>query len=97
MCVCVCVWLFPPVCPPFIFTLIIYIHIYIYIYTHTGVGLAAMSVGLARRCVEVMNRYSKERKAFGEPLNTFGQIQKHIAESYAEYMVSTCVCVCVCV
>lgn len=33
-----------------------------------------------------MNRYSKERKAFGSPLNHFGQIQKNIAESYAEYM-----------
>lgn len=38
------------------------------------------------RCVEVMNSYSKERKAFGSPLNHFGQIQKNIAESYAEYM-----------
>jgi len=50
------------------------------------VGLAAMSVGLARRCVEVMNRYAKERKAFGQPLNAFGQVQKHVAESYCEYM-----------
>lgn len=50
------------------------------------VGLAAMSVGLARRCVEVMNRYAKERKAFGQSLNEFGQVQKHVAESYAEYM-----------
>lgn len=33
-----------------------------------------------------MNSYSKERKAFGSPLNHFGQIQKNIAESYAEYM-----------
>jgi alkylation response protein AidB-like acyl-CoA dehydrogenase len=40
--------------------------------------------------VEVMNRYSKERKAFGSPLNHFGQIQKNIAESYAEYMAGEC-------
>ncbi|TFJ88384.1 hypothetical protein NSK_000733 [Nannochloropsis salina CCMP1776] len=50
------------------------------------VGLAAMSVGLARRCVEIMNAYAKERKAFGQPLNAFGQVQRHVAESYAEYM-----------
>ena len=45
-----------------------------------------MSLGIARRCVEVMNTYAKERKSFGKPLNSFGQIQKHIADSYAEYM-----------
>ena len=50
------------------------------------VALAAMSLGIARRCVEVMNTYAKERKSFGKPLNSFGQIQKHIADSYAEYM-----------
>ena len=46
------------------------------------VGLAAMSVGLARRCVEVMNNYAKERKAFGHPLNQFGQVQKHVAVGF---------------
>lgn len=50
------------------------------------VTLAAMSLGIARRCIEIMNRYAQERKAFGQPLNRFGQIQRHIAESYAEYM-----------
>lgn len=50
------------------------------------VTLAAMSLGIARRCVEVMNRYAQERMSFGKPLNEFGQIQRHIAESYAEYM-----------
>ena len=50
------------------------------------VTLAAMSLGIARRCVEVMNRYAAERVAFGEPLNSFGQIQRYIAQSYAEYM-----------
>jgi isovaleryl-CoA dehydrogenase len=50
------------------------------------VTLAAMSLGIARRSIEVMNSYAKERKSFGEPLNRFGQIQRHIAESYAEYM-----------
>jgi isovaleryl-CoA dehydrogenase len=50
------------------------------------VALAAMSTGIARRCIEEMNKYSEVRKAFGKPLNAFGQTQKQIAESYAEYM-----------
>lgn len=52
--------------------------------------LAAMSLGIARRCLEVMNRYAKEREAFGLPLNRFGQIQRYIGESYAEYQASRC-------
>ena len=52
------------------------------------VTLAAMSVGLARRCVEIMNRYATDRKSFGKPLRSFGQIQRHIAESYAEFMAA---------
>ncbi len=48
--------------------------------------LAAMSLGIARRSIEVMVAYANDRKAFGKPLNDFGQIQRHIAESYAEYM-----------
>jgi len=47
--------------------------------------LAAMSLGIARRSLEIMNRYAGEREAFGRPLSHFGQIQKYIAESYAEY------------
>ena len=48
--------------------------------------LSAMSLGIARRCLEEMNKYASERQAFGEKLRHFGQIQKHLAESYAEYM-----------
>ncbi|MBT9560638.1 MAG: acyl-CoA dehydrogenase family protein [Myxococcales bacterium] len=48
--------------------------------------LAAMSLGIARRCIEIMNQYASDRKAFGSPLRDFGQVQRHIAESYAEYM-----------
>lgn len=48
--------------------------------------LAAMSLGIARRSVEIMNNYARERQSFGKPINRFGQIQRHIAESYAEYM-----------
>jgi isovaleryl-CoA dehydrogenase len=52
--------------------------------------IAAMAIGIARRCLDVMNRYATQRKAFDQPLNQFGQIQRHIAESYAEYMVGRC-------
>jgi isovaleryl-CoA dehydrogenase len=47
--------------------------------------LAAMSLGIAQRCVEVMVRYANERKSFGKPLREHGQIQRYIAESFAEY------------
>jgi isovaleryl-CoA dehydrogenase len=45
--------------------------------------LAAMSVGIARRCVDIMVRHGQERKAFGQPINRFGQIQRYIGEGYA--------------
>ena len=48
--------------------------------------LAAMSLGIARRSLEVMNRYASERQAFGQPIREFGQIQSHIATSYAAWM-----------
>ncbi len=48
--------------------------------------LAAMSLGIARRSIEIMNRYASERKAFGQPIREFGQIQSHIATSYAQWM-----------
>ncbi|MEQ1879041.1 MAG: acyl-CoA dehydrogenase family protein [Bdellovibrionia bacterium] len=50
--------------------------------------LAAQSLGIARRSLEIMVRYAGERKSFGQPLSHFGQIQQHIAESYAEYMAA---------
>ena len=49
------------------------------------IALAAMSLGIARRCIDVMVKYSAERMAFGKPIASFGQIQRHIAESYAEF------------
>jgi len=52
------------------------------------VALAAMSSGIARRCIEEMAKYSMQRKAFGANIGEFGQIQKMIAESYAEFMAS---------
>ena len=48
--------------------------------------LAAMGLGIARRSLEVMNGYAAERKAFGHPINEFGQIQRYIAEGYARFM-----------
>ncbi len=47
--------------------------------------LAAQAIGIARRSLEIMNRYANERHSFGKPLSHFGQIQRHIAESYAEF------------
>ena len=55
------------------------------------VGLAAMALGIARRCIDEMKHYAGERSAFGsKDLFQFGQIQAHIAESYAEYMAGRC-------
>jgi isovaleryl-CoA dehydrogenase len=45
--------------------------------------LSALSLGIARRCLEVMTRYSIERHAFGKPIAEFGQIQRYIGDSYA--------------
>ncbi len=47
-------------------------------------GLSAMSVGMARRCLDVMVRYATERKTFGKPIAEHGQIQRFIGESYAK-------------
>ena len=45
--------------------------------------LAAMSLGIADRCMEMMISYATERKAFGQPINRFGQIQRFVGENYA--------------
>lgn len=47
-------------------------------------GLAAMAVGIAQRCVDVMVRYSQERRSFGKPLHDLGQIQRYLGDSYAK-------------
>ena len=47
--------------------------------------LAAMSLGIARRSLDIMNRYASDREAFGKQIRSFGQMQRHIGESYAEY------------
>ena len=48
-------------------------------------ALAAISVGIAQRSLEVMVDYANERKSFGVPIREHGQIQRHIAESFAQY------------
>ncbi len=48
------------------------------------ITLAAMSLGIADRCLEIMVTYAKERTAFGRPLAEFGQIQRYVGESYAK-------------
>jgi isovaleryl-CoA dehydrogenase len=53
-------------------------------------SLAAMGLGIAQRCLRVMVDYAGQRKAFGVPIREFGQIQRHIAESYAEYKAARC-------
>ena len=52
--------------------------------------LAAMSLGIADRCLDIMIRYAKDRVAFGQPINRFGQIQAHIANTYAETEAARC-------
>ena len=47
-------------------------------------GLAAMSLGMARRCLDAMIGYSTERYSFGKPLAEHGQVQRYIGESYAK-------------
>ncbi|MGK0289138.1 MAG: isovaleryl-CoA dehydrogenase [bacterium] len=53
------------------------------------ITLAAQSLGIARRCLEVASQYAyQERKQFGKQLSEFGQIQKMISEGFAEYQAA---------
>ena len=52
--------------------------------------LAAMSVGIADRCVQIMVRHGQERMAFGQPINQFGQIQRYIGDGYAMTEAARC-------
>jgi isovaleryl-CoA dehydrogenase len=47
-------------------------------------GLAAMSLGMAQRCLDERMRYAHERTSFGKPIHEHGQIQRHIADAYAK-------------
>ena len=46
--------------------------------------LAAISLGIADRCLDIMLGYAAERQAFGRPIHEFGQVQRYIAESFAK-------------
>ncbi|MBW2269483.1 MAG: acyl-CoA dehydrogenase family protein [Deltaproteobacteria bacterium] len=48
-------------------------------------SLAAQSVGIARRSVRTMLQYASQRRTFGVPIREHGQVQRHIAESFAEF------------
>jgi isovaleryl-CoA dehydrogenase len=48
------------------------------------IGLAAMSLGMARRCLDAMVNYAIDRRSFGKPLAEHGQVQRYIGESYAK-------------
>jgi isovaleryl-CoA dehydrogenase len=52
--------------------------------------LAAMSTGIAERCLDIMIKYGAERIAFGQPINRYGQIQRYIAESFAMTQAARC-------
>lgn len=47
--------------------------------------LAAMSLGIAGRSLEVMLGWANERTAFGVPLREHGQIQRYLAEGFASF------------
>ncbi len=47
--------------------------------------LAGQGIGIAERCLRVMVDYANERKSFGVPIREHGQIQRYIAETFAEY------------
>jgi isovaleryl-CoA dehydrogenase len=52
--------------------------------------LAAMSLGIADRCLDIMVRHAAERVAFGQPINRYGQIQRFIGEGYAMTEAARC-------
>jgi len=52
--------------------------------------LAAMSLGIADRCLDIMIRYGRDRIAFGQSINRFGQIQAFIADSWASTEAARC-------
>lgn len=47
--------------------------------------LAGQAIGIAGRCLRVMVDYANERVTFGVPIREHGQVQRYIAETFAEY------------
>ena len=62
--------------------------------------LAAMSLGIAKRSIEVMTSYAQERKAFGKQIGDYGQVCT--TQSFMRWFVSlflplsSCVCLPAC-
>jgi len=52
--------------------------------------LAAISLGIADRCIAEMSSYAAQRKAFGKAILEFGQIQRYIGDSFAEAEAARC-------
>lgn len=52
--------------------------------------LAAISLGIADRCLSEMVGYAGQRKAFGKAIAEFGQIQRFIGESFADAEAARC-------
>ena len=50
--------------------------------------LAAIGIGLARRCLEIMNTYASDRISMGKKIREYGQIQSYLSESYAEWQAA---------
>jgi isovaleryl-CoA dehydrogenase len=47
--------------------------------------LAGQALGIIERSLRVMVGYANERKSFGVPIREHGQVQRYIAETFAEY------------
>ena len=47
--------------------------------------IAAQGLGIAGRSLRIMVDYANERKTFGRPIRDHGQVQRYIAETYAEF------------
>jgi isovaleryl-CoA dehydrogenase len=49
------------------------------------ITIAGISLGIARNCIEVATKYSKERKQFNTHIGAFQQIQERLTEASAWY------------
>ncbi|MCX7680040.1 MAG: acyl-CoA dehydrogenase family protein [Spirochaetes bacterium] len=44
------------------------------------IGMATVALGIAQACLEEANKYAKERKAFGKPINRFQEVSFKLAD-----------------
>ena len=49
------------------------------------ITISGISLGIARACIEIATKYSKERKQFNTHIGAFQQIQERLAEASAWY------------